>query len=359
MTGWPPNWTLAELTRTSTGLPNEPAARHVERLRRGAWTVLQPWRDEVGALFATSGFRSDAVNAKVGGVPTSHHRDGRAADLIPLDTTKGDAWRRLVAMIELGLVPVDEAIVYEAKPHIHVSWPLHEDDTPDRELLVDVGGGRTVPWSEYRGPLRPDPVPPAPLEPTPRQEPAMSIVTIKLTQAQREALRQRALDQLTAARDKAFAQFIDGQITLDELEDSTSSLLRGASRVGEQLIDDAIRLPEPFESLADQGVTFVFDLARNRLDGLVGKVVRWADDQIGPNPRRLLRRIDELERDDLEDGIIGDDKPQRMYRLAERLVRKFPDSADAGGVSFDADRQLYLDGEPWGTPPDGFVLRSA
>ncbi len=82
--------------------------------------------------------------------------------------------------------------------------------------------------------------------------------------------------------------------------------------------------------------------------------IAWADDVIGSNPRRLLRRIDELVRRNALDGIIGDEWVDRVYRLSERFVRKFPDSADSGGVTFDGNLQLYIDRKAGGNPPYGF-----
>lgn len=45
------------------------------------------------------------------------------------------------------------------------------------------------------------------------------------------------------------------------------------------------------------------------------------------------RVIDEWERDDVADGIIGDDKPRKMDRPTERLVREFQAAATANDVA--------------------------
>lgn len=85
------NFTLEELIRTSTGLDNTPTEEQIENLRLLCVNVLQPARDALGPIRITSGFRSEAVNAKVGGahkiengkkVPTSQHCKGEAADLM-------------------------------------------------------------------------------------------------------------------------------------------------------------------------------------------------------------------------------------------------------------------------------------
>lgn len=75
------NFTLAELTKTSTGLPNA-LPKHLEgNLRALAENVLQPARDALGAIEVTSCYRSPEVNKRVGGAKTSQHVQAQAADL--------------------------------------------------------------------------------------------------------------------------------------------------------------------------------------------------------------------------------------------------------------------------------------
>lgn len=76
------NFTLAELTKTNTGLKNEPPAAAILWLKILAVSVLQPLRDKVGKpITINSGFRSPAVNARVKGADKSAHLYGRAADI--------------------------------------------------------------------------------------------------------------------------------------------------------------------------------------------------------------------------------------------------------------------------------------
>lgn len=75
------NFSLAELTKTNTGLPNA-LPKHLEpNLRALAENVLQPARDALGAIEVTSAYRSPEVNRKVGGSKTSQHVQAQAADL--------------------------------------------------------------------------------------------------------------------------------------------------------------------------------------------------------------------------------------------------------------------------------------
>ena len=76
------NFTLAELTKTSVGLPNNPSDVEIERLKILCEKVLQPLRDDFNApIIINSGYRSQQVNKAVGGVPTSQHLKGESADI--------------------------------------------------------------------------------------------------------------------------------------------------------------------------------------------------------------------------------------------------------------------------------------
>jgi putative chitinase len=113
-----PNFTLAEMTVTSTGLPNQPANdQHLANLRR-----LAEFMQEVRALFnvpitITSAYRSPAVNRAVGGVPTSHHALGRAADF-RVSGVAGDEVARRIAASPLNF---DQLIFYRLSGVCHIS----------------------------------------------------------------------------------------------------------------------------------------------------------------------------------------------------------------------------------------------
>jgi len=144
------HFTEAELTVTSTGLPNIPPESARCALRALCVAVLEPWRERCGPLRVTSGYRSPEVNRAVGGSATSQHVRGEAADVIPRDRLQ--AWDELGLLMTAGL-PVDQAIIYEGAPHVHVSYS--PTGQPRRERLVKLSTGAYVPWSSYRGPLRP------------------------------------------------------------------------------------------------------------------------------------------------------------------------------------------------------------
>ena len=80
--------TLAELTKTNTGIENVPNEAQVENLKRVCrWLerLRKRWNDKYGdgddPIIINSGFRSEAVNKAVGGVPTSNHLTGCAVDI--------------------------------------------------------------------------------------------------------------------------------------------------------------------------------------------------------------------------------------------------------------------------------------
>ncbi|WP_461632737.1 D-Ala-D-Ala carboxypeptidase family metallohydrolase [Labilibaculum euxinus] len=83
------NFTLKELTVTSIRLANVPNTDQVENLKQLVKKILQPLRDAYGMpIKITSGFRSLAVNTKIGGSSSSQHTKGQAADFVCRDNAK-------------------------------------------------------------------------------------------------------------------------------------------------------------------------------------------------------------------------------------------------------------------------------
>ena len=111
-----PNYTLADLTVTSTGLPNEPGPEEIAHLRELARDILEPLNAETNFII-TSAFRSPAVNAhpSVNGATNSHHMEGTAVDLVPIQLSPQE-FADLAEDLDL---PVDELLVYEK--HVHIS----------------------------------------------------------------------------------------------------------------------------------------------------------------------------------------------------------------------------------------------
>lgn len=85
MTRLSKNFTLEELIHTDTGIPNMPSMWNQEKLLYVATYLLQPIRDEFGALKVNSGYRNLRVNEAVGGSKDSQHLFGEAVDFTLFD----------------------------------------------------------------------------------------------------------------------------------------------------------------------------------------------------------------------------------------------------------------------------------
>lgn len=104
------NFTLAELTASSTaqrlGLDNTPGADALQQLHRTA-QMLERTREHLGGrpIIVTSGYRSRQVNAAVGGVTSSDHAQGMAADVkVPAYGTPYEVAKALAQQINaLGI----------------------------------------------------------------------------------------------------------------------------------------------------------------------------------------------------------------------------------------------------------------
>jgi Peptidase M15 len=85
------NFTLEEFTRSTTadrlGIDNTPNAQEIANIRLLCSRILQPARSALGPIQISSGFRSAALNAAVGGVSDSAHRLGLAADVVPVNVS--------------------------------------------------------------------------------------------------------------------------------------------------------------------------------------------------------------------------------------------------------------------------------
>ena len=130
-------YTLARLTHSDTGLErgidNTPPPELLPNLRRLARGLDRVRRLLGHPLLITSGYRSPALNAAVGGVPTSQHAQGLAADFTcpgfgpPLEVAR--------AIRDSGL-PFDQCI-YEYAEWVHLSFSA----APRRRVLTIYSAG--------------------------------------------------------------------------------------------------------------------------------------------------------------------------------------------------------------------------
>ena len=143
-------FTWAELTRTSTGLPNEPDAGHRTNLTVLVQVVLDPLREHLGKpVRVTSGYRSPAVNTRIGGSKTSAHMTGEAVDIKVDDLDAHGIVAALRAIQPPG--GWDQVIAYAPSRggHVHIgikagAWPRHRKQV----LWAPASGG----YEPYRVP---------------------------------------------------------------------------------------------------------------------------------------------------------------------------------------------------------------
>ena len=126
------NFTLKELTKTNTGITNEPNKQELQALIALSEKVLQPLRDIYGkAITVNSGFRSYAVNKAVGGARNSQHSKGEAAD-ITVHTKEGN--KELFDIIKNEL-EYDQLINEYDYSWIHVSYRAGSN----RKQILKIG----------------------------------------------------------------------------------------------------------------------------------------------------------------------------------------------------------------------------
>ena len=145
-----PNFTLTEFTKSQTALrldiDNTPSPQHLENAKALAVNVLQKVREHFGPTTINSGYRGPELNQAVGGVPTSQHCLGEAADIEIPGVPNAD-----IAMWIADNCDFDQCILEFYTPGIPDSGWVHvsykRDGSNRRRTLTAVKvAGRT----EYR-----------------------------------------------------------------------------------------------------------------------------------------------------------------------------------------------------------------
>lgn len=121
------HFSLDEITYSriavENGLDNTPPAAARLNLQYLVTHLLEPLRTVYGKPIAIlSGFRSEAVNRLAGGVPSSQHRTGEAADCYT-----PDAPGLLQALKQSDLL-FDQAILYRKRNFLHLSLKAGRDN---------------------------------------------------------------------------------------------------------------------------------------------------------------------------------------------------------------------------------------
>lgn len=144
-----PNFTLAEMTRSSTAekrgidnslSPGSPEhASIIDALRNVCTDILEPCRAHFGKpIRPTSGYRSPALNRAIGGSPRSQHMTGNAVDFEIAGVANAD----IVQFIRDNLV-FDKIVAEKIRKDdpsagwVHVSYNI---DNNRGELVSWLGG---------------------------------------------------------------------------------------------------------------------------------------------------------------------------------------------------------------------------
>lgn len=120
------HFSLEEMIATQhRGIDNTPPAEAVTNLKELA-KLLEKVRERLGnkPILVTSGYRCWALNQAVGGVPSSQHVLGQAADFIcPRAGTPAEIW----AVLKDSDIAFDQ-LIYEhpsLPPWVHISWSMN------------------------------------------------------------------------------------------------------------------------------------------------------------------------------------------------------------------------------------------
>ena len=137
------NFSWDELTRTDTGIPNEPGLVDRVKLIMLARQVLQPIRDHFGPITVTSAYRSPEVNAALKhSAKDSDHLRADAADIFgPSGVTAEDIATWLYYQAD---IPLSQVII-EPSGHLHVSRVNREGESP-RQFLIYPTWTTSRPW---------------------------------------------------------------------------------------------------------------------------------------------------------------------------------------------------------------------
>ena len=133
------NFTLNELIRSNTAnklnIDNTPSDEIIDSLKKLCTNVLQPIRDKYGKpMVITSGYRCKALNKAVGGVKTSQHVLGQAADINNGHTQNKALFELIKQMTNDGEITVGQLLWEHGGQWIHVSLPTKKHKNEIRNI---------------------------------------------------------------------------------------------------------------------------------------------------------------------------------------------------------------------------------
>ena len=111
-----PHFRLIEFIKAEKYPDNKPTLQDVVNMAYGCQMLLEPARAIVGPIIVNSGFRNSRVNRLVGGVSSSQHLCGQAADIRPNDPSQ---FQRLVDFLKAS--PYTDQLL-TGSTWLHISW---------------------------------------------------------------------------------------------------------------------------------------------------------------------------------------------------------------------------------------------
>jgi zinc D-Ala-D-Ala carboxypeptidase len=110
-------------TAVRKGINNDPTDEIIKNLTWLCENVLEPLRQAAGApIRISSGYRSPVLNRRIGGVVTSQHCIGQAADL----TIQGLSIQQTVDLVRSLNLHVDQ-VIDEFSSWVHISHTAEEN----------------------------------------------------------------------------------------------------------------------------------------------------------------------------------------------------------------------------------------
>jgi len=111
-----PHFRLGEFLNLGKYPDNKPTMQHVANMTYGCLMLLEPARQVVGPILINSGYRNPRVNSLVGGVKSSQHLQGQAADIRPKDPSQ---FLNLVSFLKTHDL-TDQLLT--GSGWLHISW---------------------------------------------------------------------------------------------------------------------------------------------------------------------------------------------------------------------------------------------
>ena len=134
---------LEELCKTKTGIenvPNEAQVENLKRLCRWLEQLRRRWNNLYGEgddpIVINSGFRSPEVNKAVGGVSTSNHLTGCAADIRCIGMEQALRYAAILLDIsDLNREDYDELLIEQKRNVIWIHFAVRPKDNRRRTNL--------------------------------------------------------------------------------------------------------------------------------------------------------------------------------------------------------------------------------